>query len=185
VTLNPVLVHQVFGGIVGVFASIMLLRETDVLRGPWTNYLPAAALVFGGVLLLFDPWLFHGGDFGAEGHQHTAQGSFAAIAGLIEAYRVRRKSEHAGLLLVIPLVLVALGAGFLWHTQHQTGDMLLQSVQHRLMGATLLLAALLKIAANFNRRHGHWARPGWILILIVFALELLLYVERVQQHSSH
>jgi hypothetical protein len=63
--------------------------------------------------------------------------------------------------------------------------MLLQSVQHRLMGATLLLAALLKIAANFNRRHGQWARPGWILMLIVFSLELLLYVERVQQHSSH
>lgn len=136
-------------------------------------------------MLLSDPWLFHDGDFGAEGHQHTAQGSFAAIAGVIETYRVRRKSEHAGLLLVIPLVLMALGIGFLWHTQHDSGDMLLQSVQHRLMRATLLLAALLKILANFDRRHGQWARSGWILVLTVFALELLLYVERVQQHSSH
>jgi hypothetical protein len=184
VTLNPVLVHQIFGGIVAVFALVMLLREIDVLRGAWTNYLPAAALLFGGVLLLLDPWLFHGGDFGAEGHQHTAQGLFAAIAGLIETYRVRRKPEHAGLLLLVPIVLVALGIGFLWHTQHDSGDMLLQSVQHRLMGATLLLAALLKIAANFDRRHGQWARSGWILMLIVFALELLLYMERVQQHSS-
>lgn len=182
--LDPVFVHQIFGLIVGAFAVMMLLREIDVLRRPWTDYLPASALLFGGVLLFADPWLFHGGDFGAEGHQHTVQGLLAVIAGAIETYRVRRRSEHTVLLLVIPVVLTGLGIGFLWHTQHQTGDMLLQTVQHRIMGATLLFAALLKLAANFRWRDGQWARAGWTLILLVFALELLLYVERIQ-HVGH
>lgn len=111
--LDPILVHQIFGLIIGAFAIIMLLREIDVLHRPWTDYLPAAALLFGGALLFADPWLFHGGDFGAEGHQHTEQGLFAVIAGAIETYRVRRKSENAVLLLVIPAVLTTLGIGFL------------------------------------------------------------------------
>ena len=40
--LDPVLVHRIFGIIVGVFALIMLLREIDVLGGRWTDYLDHA-----------------------------------------------------------------------------------------------------------------------------------------------
>lgn len=45
------------------------------------------------------------------------------------------------------------------------------------MGATLLLAALVKLAANFRWRDGQWARAGWALILLAFAMQLLLYTE--------
>jgi hypothetical protein len=182
--LDPILVHQIFGALIAAFALVMLLHEIDVVGGRWADYLPASALLIAGALLFLDPWLFHRGDFGAEGHQHAGQGVFAVIAGAIETYRIRRKSEHPILLFVIPIVLAALGIGFLWHTQHDTGDMLLQTVQHRIMGATLLFAALLKLAANFRWRDGQWARTGWILILGVFALELLLYVER-SPHAGH
>lgn len=182
--LDPVLVHQIFGVLIAAFAVVMLLREIDVLGGRWADYFPGSALLFAGGLLFVDPWLFHGGDFGAEGHQHTWQGLLAVAAGAIETYRVRRKSEHALLELVIPVVLAGLGLGFLWHQQHQTGDMLLQTVQHRIMGATLLLAALIKLAANFRWRDGQWARAGWALILLVFAFQLLLYTE-VNGHAAH
>lgn len=78
---------------------------------------------------------------------------------------------------MIPVVLTGLGVGFLWHEQHATGDMLLQTVQHRIMGATLLLAAFVKLAASLRWREGQWSRAGWALVLVAFALQLLLYVE--------
>ena len=182
--LDPVVVHQIFGVLIAAFAVVMLLREIGSLGEQWADYLPAAALLFVGALLFADPWLFHGGDFGVEGHQHTLQGLLAVVAGAIEGYRVRRKSEHLLLLLVIPAVLTALGIGFLRHHQHGTGDMLLQTVQHRIMGATLLLAAVVKLAANFRWRDGQWARAGWLLILLAFSLQLLLYAE-VSAHAGH
>ncbi len=182
--LDPILVHQIFGALIAAFALVMVLHEIDLLRGHWADYLPASALLIGGGLLFLDPWLFHGGGFGAEGHQHTGQGLLTVIAGVIETYRVQRQSEHPIVLVAFPIMLAALGIGFLWHTQHQTADMLLQTVQHRIMGATLLVAALLKLAANFRWRDGQWARAGWMLVLFVFALELLLYVER-GQHTGH
>ena len=92
--------------------------------------------------------------------------------------------SHFLLLLVIPAVLAVLGIGFLRHHQHATGDMLLQTVQHRIMGATLLLAAVVKLAANFRWRDGQWARAGWLLILLAFSLQLLLYAE-VPGHAGH
>ena len=182
--LDPILVHQIFGVLIAAFAVVMLLREIGSLGGRWAEYLPAAALLFVGALLFADPWLFHGGDFGVEGHQHTLQGLLAVVAGAVEGYRVQRKSEHFLVLLVIPAVLAVLGIGFLRHHQHPTGDMLLQTVQHRIMGATLLLAAVVKLAANFRWRNGQWARAGWLLILLTFALQLLLYLE-VPGHAGH
>lgn len=181
--LDPILVHEIFGALVLAFAAVMLLREIDVLRARWTDYLPASALLLLGALLFADPWLFHGGDFGSEGHQHTWQGLFAVVAGALEWWRARRNSRNV-LLLVIPVTLAGLGVGFLAHEQHASGDMLLQTVQHRITGATLLLAALVKLAANFRRRDGQWARAGWVLILLVFALQLLLYAE-VPGHAGH
>lgn len=175
--LDPTLVHQIFGALIAAFALVMVLHEIGVLRGRWADDLPALALLVGGGLLFLDPWLFHGGDFGAEGHQHTWQGLFAVAAGTLEAYRVRSRPDHFLLRLVIPVVLTGLGVGFLWHEQHATGDMLLQTVQHRIMGATLLLAALVKLAASLRWREGQWSRAGWALVLVAFALQLLLYVE--------
>lgn len=182
--LDPILVHQIFGALIAAFALVMLLHEIDVVRGRWADYFPASALLIGGGLLFLDPWLFHGGNFGAEGHQHTWQGLFAAVAGVLEAYRARSRPEHILLRLVIPAVLTGLGIGFLWHEQHETGDMLLQTIQHRIMGATLLFAALVKFAASLRWRDGQWSRAGWTLILIAFSLQLLLYVE-VGAHATH
>ncbi|MGH8198501.1 MAG: hypothetical protein ACRETI_10050 [Steroidobacteraceae bacterium] len=111
--IDPVLVHKIFGALVLAFAAVMLLRELAVLGARW-DYLPACALLFLGALLFADPWLFHGGDFGAEGRQHVWQGLFVAAAGAIEWARIRRKSQNTLLLLVIPLMLAGLGVVFAW-----------------------------------------------------------------------
>jgi hypothetical protein len=176
--LDPVVVHRIFGVLIAVFAIVVVLHEIDLARGRWGAYLPAGGLLAGGCLLFLDPWLFHGGDFGAEGNQHTWQGLAAVAAGVLEAYRVRRRSGVLFLQLVVPAVLAGLGAGFLWHEQHETGDMLLQTAQHRVMGATLLLAASLRW------REGQWSHAGWALVLLGFSLQLLLYVE-VSAHGTH
>jgi len=183
-SLQPVLVHQLFGVLVLAFAGLLLARETGLLRGRWTDYLPASALLLGGGLLFADPWLFHGGDFGSEGRQHTWQGATVVVAGALEWARVKRYPARWELLLVVPLVLAGLGLGFLRHQQHASGDMLLQSVQHRVMGATLLITALVKLAANLRWRDGQWARAGWALILVVFAWQLILYAE-TGDHAGH
>lgn len=182
--LDPVVVHRIFGALIAAFAIVIVLHEIDVVRGRWAAYLPAAGLLAGGGLLFLDPWLFHGGDFGAEGNQHTWQGLAAVAAGVLEVYRVRRGSGFLLQQVAVPAVLAGLGAGFVWHVQHEAGDMLLQTVQHRIMGATLLLAAAVKLAANLRWREGQWSRAGWALVLLGFALQLLLYVE-VGGHGSH
>lgn len=87
--LDPVVVHRIFGAQVAAFAAIPVLREVEAVRGRWADDLRAARFLAGGGLLLVDPWLFHSGDFGAEGNQHTWQGLFAVSAAVLESYRVR------------------------------------------------------------------------------------------------
>lgn len=176
-SVDPVVVHQIFGALVAVFALALLAHETELYRFRAAAYLPAAALVVLGLLLFADPWLFHGGDFGMEGHQHTVQGLVAIAAGGLEAYRAMRAPEHRVLGLVIPALLAVFGIVFLQHAQHGGGDELLQTVQHRIMGTTFLLGALVKSAAVLKLGRGNWAQVGWLIVLLAIALQLILYVE--------
>lgn len=184
--LDPVVVHQIFGTLVAVFALALLVHETDLYRYRAANYLPAAALIVLGLLLFADPWLFHGGDFGAEGHQHTLQGLIAVAAGGLEAYRAARAPEHRVLGFVIPALLAVFGVAFLQHAQHDGGDALLQTVQHRIMGATFLLGAGVKLAGVLKLGRGTWANTGWLIVLLAIALQLIFYVEGgAAAHAMH
>lgn len=174
---DPVTVHRLFGVIVLAFSTMIALRELDQSRWRWAEFLPAIALLLAGLLLAGDSWLFHGGDFGAEGHQHLLLGLVLMAAGVLESYRAFRGARILWLEFVLPAVLIVLGASFLWHHQHATTDPLLQMSQHRVMGATLMFAGLLKVASSLRWRLSPGLRVGWPLVLIVFAGELLLYLE--------
>jgi hypothetical protein len=183
--LDPVTVHRIFGAAVLAFSAAIVLRELNVLRSRWHEFLPATALLLGGILLAGDAWIFHGGYFGTEGRQHAVLGMLIVAAGALEWFRARGGSHNPLFELVIPAALAGLGLSFLWHQQHATGDPLLQMAQHRVMGATLLFAAFLKLAAGLRWREGQWARAGWALVLVVFAVELILYVERDASSMEH
>jgi hypothetical protein len=175
--LNPVVVHQIFGALVAAFALALLVHETDLYRYRAADYLPAAALIVLGLLLFADPWLFHGGDFGEEGQQHTLQGLIAVAAGGLEAYRAARAPENRLLGFVLPALLAVFGVAFLQHAQHDGGDGLLQTVQHRIMGATFLLGASVKLAGVLKLGRGNWANAGWLIVLLVIALQMVFYIE--------
>jgi len=57
-------------------------------------------------VLFLDPWLFHGGDFGAEGSQHNWQGLIAVSAGVLKTHRVRSRFRQP-LLQRVALAVVA------------------------------------------------------------------------------
>lgn len=183
-TLDPVVVHRIFGAVVLGFSGVVFIREINVLKQAWAEWLPAAALMTAGLLLVADPWLFHGGDYGMEGRQHVVLGLIAIVAGGLEGWRLHRQSRFVLTLLAVPAAIAVLGIAFLWHQQHDAGDMLTQTAQHRVMGATLLVAASLKLVANLRPHGASWARSGWPLVLIVFSLQLFLYVENRKTTSA-
>ena len=184
--LDPTVVHQLFGVLIAAFALALLANETELFTFSTAPYLPAGALILLGALLFADPWLFHGGDFGAEGRQHSLQGFLAMVAGGLEAYRVARAPENIWLGLIIPVLLTTFGAVFILHAQHDGGDALLQTVQHRILGVTLILSALVKAASSFHVGRGNWASTGWLIVLLAVALQLFFYVEGgVGVHAAH
>ena len=61
--------------------------------------------------------------------------------------------------------------------QHAGGDMAAQLGEHRMLGVTLVVAALVKAADGLQLARGNWARVGWLLILLVASLQLFVYAE--------
>lgn len=176
--LDPELVHKLFAIVLLVIALPALLHAVEAIRGRWPLYLiPAALLLVGGMLIL-DPVLFHGGDFGAEGLQHQAQGAALAAAGAVEWLRARGKLRGRWLAFLLPLVVIGVGLLFVVHTQHGQGaSAACQLVQHRFLGATVIGAGLVKLAAASGRAQGNWADVGWLLLLTLAAVQLFLYSE--------
>jgi hypothetical protein len=63
------------------------------------------------------------------------------------------------------------------HSQHGGGDMQLQLVQHRILGATLMLTGVVQGIDNLKFARGKWAAIGWLLLLFAVSIQLFLYVE--------
>jgi hypothetical protein len=180
VALDPELVHKLFS--VALLAVVLpaLLHAMEVIHGRWPSYLiPAALLLVGGMLIL-DPVLFHGGDFGAEGFQHQVQGVALAAAGVVESLRARGTLRGRSFAFLLPLIVIAVGVLFVVHSQHGSGaGAACQLVQHRFLGTTVIGAGLVKLAAAAGRTRGNWADVGWLLLLVLTAVQLALYSESI------
>lgn len=161
--MSPETVHKLFGAMVAAFAAVLLLHEARVLRGRW----PAHLL----------PIVFHGGSFGAEGLQHQIQGAVVAVAGVVELARVRGALRHRAFGLALPVAILAVAVLFLAHSQHAGGDMAAQLGEHRMLGVTLVVAALVKVADGLQLARGNWARVGWLIVLLAVSLQLFVYAE--------
>ena len=177
--LDPELVHKLFAMVLLVVVLPPLLHAMEVLRGRSPRFMIPAALLLFGAMLFLDPWLFHGGDFGAEGMQHQVQGVVLATTGVVEWLRARGRLQGRLWAALLPLTIVAVGMLFVLHTQHggHGPSVACQLVQHRFLGATLIGAGLVKLLASFGWSRGNWADVGWLLFLALAGVQLLLYSE--------
>jgi hypothetical protein len=185
VVLHPELVHKLFAVALLVVVLPALLHAMEVIHGRWpTHLIPAALLLVGGMLIL-DPVLFHGGDFGAEGFQHQVQGVALGGAGVVEWLRTSGKLRGRWFAVLLPLVVVGVGLLFVMHSQHGSGaGAACQLVQHRFLGATVIGAGLVKLAAASGRTRGNWADVGWLLLLVLTAVQLSLYSESLTSPAN-
>lgn len=175
--MDPVLVHQIAGGGVAVFAALLLAKELDKIGGDWPRYILPVALAAAGLFLVLDPIVFHGGDFGAEGVQHQVQGALMLVVAAVELGRARGRLEHRLWGAALPLGIIIVGLMFAIHSQHGGGDMMLQLVQHRITGTTLILTGVVQGIDNLKLARGKWAAIGWLLLLFAVCLQFLLYAE--------
>ncbi len=78
------------------------------------------------------------------------------------------------------------GGMFLFHARHEAAaPAIVLTVQHRIFGATLAVAALAKAAAELGGEKARAFRVAWLLPLLVFGLEMLLYTEGGAGMAGH
>lgn len=194
--MNPEQVHKLAGALILTVTLLLGARELGFVRGTWTRSLLSGGVFALGLFLVLDPIVFHGGSFGAEGWQHQVQGALAIAIAVIEALRERGTLTARPFALVLPAGIVAVGLLFVLHSQHGGGNMAMQLVQHRILGATVILAGVVKAVDNLKLAKGNWAAIGWLLLLVVASADLFLYVEgggeaaasgteRPQGHGGH
>lgn len=104
--------------------------------------------------------------------QHTIMAAGIAVAGTAELVR----GSNPTLAYVWPAALLLIGILFLTHPQHGTGEAVARAVrQHRVLGATAIIAGLLR-AVEFVTGRTPFA-VLWPLALLVAAAQLILYRE--------
>ena len=178
-------VHKLAGALILLFVMLQLAKESGRAHGTWQTYVLPAGVLGLGLFLVLDPIVFHGREFGAEGLQHQLQGALLLAVAGIEFARCRGKLQHLAFGALLPLAIIAIGFLFVVHSQHGGGDMHTQLVQHRIIGATVIFAGLVKVADSLRLAKGNWASIGWLLLLLAVTMQLFLYVEGPSESSDH
>lgn len=177
-------VHWILGAVVtgaALLLLLLLLRAAGLVRAAWLDYVLPVALLLLALETFIDP-ILHGGETPAHGKAETAQhrtmGLVAAAAGGIELLRMRGRVKARVWALALPFGVLAVGVFFLVHGEHGPGppDMLVL-VQHRIMGTTLLVAALARSVATLRSAAAPGFEIAWLVAVLLFGLELLLYRE--------
>lgn len=181
--------HIVEGALLGAVAVLALLDALGMTA--WAALVWSLLLLFSGVVLLLLLYARHPlSDWSAiwndmQQRQHTQMAAASVLAGAAEF--VRAGTSSIILALVFPAVLVFIGISFIIHEQHGTGKAVEQAiVKHRVLGATLVLAGLLRVAAILLGQPS--LAFAWSIVLVIAAAQLLLYREppgAYEMHSEH
>lgn len=184
--------HISEGVLLGSVAILALLNALGIAA--WSSIAWPLLLLLSGVVLLFLIYLRHPfSDWLAiwrdrQQRQHTQMAVASALAGAAELLRGR--AAIVLLALVWPAVLIFIGTLFITHTQHGTGEAVARAVtKHRVLGATIVLAGLLRAAEIFLGPS--WFALAWPLALLAAAAQFVLYrepegaFERVKEHGTH
>lgn len=174
-------VHWIFGAALVAGAALLVLRATGRVQGRWVDFVVPTLLLLFGIELLIDP-LVHGtaapGNYSRETAQHFGLGGLliaTAAAELIRAFR--RLDSFAWRLPLVIALLVSAGV-FLFHAQHDADvPMLLLMTQHRVIGATLAVAALAVLLTSPTEADKARRPLAFPLLILVLGLEFLIYTE--------
>lgn len=173
-------VHWIFGAVLLAVTAALILRDAGHLRARWIDYFVPALLAAFGLEMLFDP-LVHGdalpANYAAETAQHFVLGLLLLGAAMAELMRTYRNGE--GLLWRLPLAaaLAVAAAAFWVHAQHDSSaPMILLVTQHRMIAATLAVAAVAALAGLGEGRPSRQP-PALAFLAVLLALELLVYTE--------
>lgn len=179
-------VHWLYGGAILAGSAVLLAEESGAFSAPKLRYgVPLAVMAAGG-LLAIDP-LLHGSNapknYGAETKQHLLIAGLLLTAGAVDVAYEANWLEHWSWGLVLPAGMVAAGVRFFFHAQHGAPSKhALLTAQHRILGATLVVAGIAKglsVVPKSGTTEARWPgfSTGWLLPFALVGAELLLYTE--------
>ena len=176
-------------GIVGVLGLLSGSRQTGGAASAWPVVALSAGVSLLGLLYPRHPpedWPVIWED--PQQRQHTLLAMAALLGGGAEVVRTRTQPRGgSGPAQVWPAALVFIGGLFLVHSQHGRGPAVAEAVRrHRLLGATLVLAGLLR-ALQVSSGSSIFARL-WSLAVLGAAAQLVAYHEpegAYEQDGSH
>ncbi|OGW53745.1 MAG: hypothetical protein A2Z46_01870 [Nitrospirae bacterium RBG_19FT_COMBO_55_12] len=189
-------VHWIIGGWIAIIACFLILNETRVLAARWVRWLLPVGMLAVGIELIIDP-LLHGaaapGGYEHETAQHFMLGAGLIVVAALEGLREKEVLRHRFWSMVMPTGLIAAGAVFMFHAQHEASvPIIVLIAQHRVYGVTLWLAGLAKALAEIRSHKTRTFAAGWLVLLLLFGFELLLYTEggslfgeSFLEHSGH
>lgn len=170
--------HWVEGGVLAGSSALALadaVRPTLGWPGRWSpRFSLAAGVVLGGGILAGT--LHHGGPRAylraeLQDREHLKMAGVIAAGGLVESRDPLGLARLGG-----AASLATVGAMFLGHEQHGTGEALAQSVAtHRRLGMSLVAAGAAK-AAHALRAPGPW-HVAWPILALGVAAQLVAYRE--------
>jgi len=173
--------HWIVGAELCAVALTLLLYEMQVWRAPALRYLLGAALLLlaaEGVLFPAIEGALTPGRLDRATAQHLLLAAVCAAVGLVELARASRAGASGGSRAALPLGLLATGAIFAFHAQHHSAaPRVLLTVQHRMLGASLVVGALTRGAAELPHPAARGFRTAWLVPLFLAGVQLLLYTE--------
>ena len=196
--LSSETVHKIYGAAILATSVTLLAEESGAFTLDELRFAPPGLTMAAGGLLMIDP-LLHGraapANYRQETRQHLLLGGAMLVAGSVDLAAEADWLDHWTWSLVLPAGLLAASGSFFFHAQH--GDPAqheLLTTQHRLLGATLAVAALTKALAAVPSHTDDEARwPGmesaWLVTAGLAGIQLLLYTEgnptTTTDHAQH
>lgn len=173
-------VHWIFGGVLIATTLVLILRDVGKIRARWVDYLVPALLAAFGLEMLLDP-LVHGdaapANYAAETAQHFMLGLLLIGASGAELFRTLRNGEGIAWRLPLAVALALAAAAFWLHAQHDSdAPMILLVTQHRMIAATLAVAAVAALIGFCDRRDSRQP-PALAFLALLLGLQLLIYTE--------
>lgn len=179
--LTSEMVHWIFGTALTAGAALLVLRAMGTVKGRWVDFVVPSLLGLFGIELLLDP-LVHGtaapGNYAKETAQHFALGGLLIASAAAEGVRVLRHGKSLAWRLPLAVALSIAAGVFIFHAQHDSDvPMLLLMTQHRIIGATLLVAALAVLLTSTEEAGVERRSLAFPLIMLTLGAEFLIYTE--------